>query len=115
METSILITIKKLLGITSTDTSFDTDIIVSINSVFSILCQMGVGPETGFKITGTTETWNSFIGSATTLELVKSYIYMKVRKMFDPPQSATVANAIDETIKELEWRLNTIVDPGKES
>lgn len=115
METSILITIKKLLGISSTDTSFDTDIIVSINSVFSILCQLGVGPETGFKITGSTETWTQFIGNTTTIELVKTYIYLKVRKMFDPSQSATVANAMDETIKELEWRLNTIVDPGEET
>lgn len=108
MNESILTTIRKLLTGSDYD-SFDTDLIIHINSVLMILCQMGVGPEKGFVITGPNETWNDFIPEASLVELegVKTYIYQKVRLIFDPPQSSTHIQAINESIKEFEWRLYT--------
>lgn len=114
METSILNTIKKLLGIDSTYTAFDTDIIVAINSAFSVLTQLGMGPTSGYRITGTTETWANYLGTAVNLDLVKDYIYLKVRYIFDPPSSSFAVNAINEQIKEYEWRINTLVDNEEE-
>jgi len=109
LNESILTSIKKLLGITEDYTYFDTDIIIHINTVIMILLQMGVGTE-GFHITGKTEVWSDFIGDDTMLEMAKTYIYLKVRLIFDPPQGGGVMDAIENTISELEWRLNSEVD-----
>lgn len=103
---SILTTIKKLLGLEEDYTDFDTDIIVLINSALMTLTQLGIGPNTGFVITGSTETWTSFLGTTKELEGVKAYIFMKVRTVFDPPTSATVLEALNKNILELEVRLN---------
>lgn len=108
---SILVSIKKLIGIAEEYPEFDADIIMHINSVFSTLTQLGVGPETGFRITGEDETWDSFLQDETKLEFVKSYIYLRVKMLFDPPLSSTVIEAYKGTISELEWRLNVAVDP----
>ena len=109
---SILTSIKKLLGIAEDYTNFDTDIIIHINSVFSILTQLGVGPSEGFSISDENDVWSDFINDSTKIELVKTYIYLKVRLIFDPPQSSSVIDAMNRTISELEWRLNVAVDPG---
>ena len=111
MDSSILTSIKKLLGIAEEDTSFDQDIIMHINTVFAILAQLGVGPANGFSIEDDSAIWEDYLGNATNLELVKSYIYMKVRSMFDPPTSSILADAMNKNISELEWRINTTVDP----
>ena len=111
MDSSILTSIKKLLGIAEEDTSFDQDIIMHINTVFAILSQLGVGPANGFSIEDDSAIWEDYLGNATNLELVKSYIYMKVRSMFDPPTSSILADAMNRNISELEWRINTTVDP----
>ena len=111
MDSSILTSIKKLLGIAEEDTSFDQDIIMHINTVFAILSQLGVGPANGFSIEDDSAIWEDYLGNATNLELVKSYIYMKVRSMFDPPTSSILADAMNKNISELEWRINTMVDP----
>ena len=111
MDSSILTSIKKLLGIAEEDTSFDQDIIMHINTVFAILAQLGVGPANGFSIADDGAIWSDYLGNATNLELVKSYIYMKVRSMFDPPTSSILADAMNKNISELEWRINTTVDP----
>lgn len=111
MDSSILTSIKKLLGIAEEDTSFDQDIIMHINTVFAILAQLGVGPANGFSIKDDGAIWSDYLGNATNLELVKSYIYMKVRSMFDPPTSSILADAMNKNISELEWRINTTVDP----
>ena len=111
MDSSILTSIKKLLGIAEEDTSFDQDIIMHINTVFAILAQLGVGPANGFSIEDDSAIWGDYLGNATNLELVKSYIYMKVRSMFDPPTSSILADAMNKNISELEWRINTTVDP----
>lgn len=113
---SILTTIKKLLGIEENYTHFDTDIIIGINSAFSTLHQLGVGPSGGFKITGATENWDEFLEDKTNIESVKTYVYFKVKLMFDSTSmgSATLAS-IERQISEYEWRLNVAADSGKES
>ena len=108
---SILTSIKKMLGIPEEDSAFDNDIIMHINTVFGILTQMGVGSQDGFSITGYEETWDSFTENQTKLEMVKSYIYLKVRLLFDPPQNSSLIESINRLISELEWRLNVAVDP----
>lgn len=109
---SILTSVKKLLGIDETYTHFDSDIIMHINSVLMILTQLGVGPEEGFMIEDDTSTWQDFIPEITAakLELVKSYIYLRVRLLFDPPLSGSVVESINRQIAEFEWRLNVAVD-----
>lgn len=111
MNTSILTSIKKLLGIEPDYVDFDTDIIIHINTVFSILTQMGVGPAGGFVISDSSTLWSEYIGNNQLLELVKSYMYLKVKTMFDP-QAGGVGDAISRTISELEWRINVMVDPN---
>ena len=108
---SILTSIKKMLGIPEEDSAFDNDIVMHINTVFGILTQMGVGSQDGFSITGHDETWDSFTENQTKLEMVKSYIYLKVRLLFDPPQNSSLIESINRLISELEWRLNVAVDP----
>lgn len=112
MNDSILITIKKLLGIAADDTSFDVDVIVHINMAINVLLQLGVGPATGFSITGDTETWSDYISDMSKLEMVKTYIYLKVKLVFDPPSSSRVIESMENQLKELDFRLNVQVDPG---
>lgn len=108
---SILTSIKKLLGIDAGYTHFDPDLVMHINSVFSILTQMGVGPPDGFFITGAEEEWPSFITDQSCLQLVKSYVYLKVRLLFDPPLSSAAIESINQQIKEFEFRLFVAADP----
>lgn len=110
---SILNDIKKMLGIASDYTNFDTDIIIDINSVFMILNQLGVGPKDGFKITGADETWSDYVSDEDNLEAIKSYIHLKVKVMFDPPLNSTVMEAHKQMISEYEWRLNVQSEGGK--
>ncbi len=107
---SILTSIKKLLGITAEYTQFDTDLIMHINSVFSILTQLGVGPSTGFSIHDEYSVWTDFLPEDPRLEMVKTYVYLKVRLMFDPPDRSAVADAMKRQIDELEFRLNVAAD-----
>lgn len=106
MGTSILTSTKKLLGIDESYTHFDQDIIVSINSCLSTLNQVGIGPVEGFSIEDSTAEWEDFIGDDNRLNLAKSYVYMKTRVVFDPPSTGFVLTALQEQIKEAEWRLN---------
>lgn len=110
---SILTSIKKMLGIDEEYTHFDADIIMHINSVLMILTQLGVGPAEGFMIEDDTSTWVDFIPEANAAQLhaVKSYIYMKVKLIFDPPLSSAVIESMNRQIVEFEWRLNVAVDP----
>lgn len=108
---SILTSIKKMLGITADYTHFDEDIVMHINSVFMILNQLGVGPADGFYIEDYTTVWTDYIDDPSRLQMIKSYMYMKVKLLFDPPASSTVMNCIEDQIREFEWRLNIAVDP----
>lgn len=113
---SILTSIKKLLGIDENYTHFDADIIMHINSVFSILTQMGVGPANGFSISGKDDTWSAFITDKPNIfSLVKSYVYMKVRLLFDPPLSSAAIESINRQISEFEWRLFVAADPVEDT
>lgn len=107
---SILVSIKKMLGIESDFTIFDTDIIININSVIMGLSQIGLAPETGFIITDTTETWSDLLGDRIDVEAIKTYFYLKVRTLFDPPSSASVLAAMERQISELEWRIMVQVE-----
>ena len=110
---SILTSIKKLLGIAEEYEHFDNDIIMHINSVFMILTQLGVGPSKGFVITDSSASWDDFLPEGgEKLQAVKTYMYMKVRLMFDPPTSSAVMESMNRMISELEWRLNVAADPG---
>lgn len=103
---SILNDVKKYLGLDYTYTIFDQELILLINSVFMILTQMGVGPENGYRITGSTNTWIQFTEDDLLLEAVKVYIPLKVKLMWDTPQNSSVTAQLQQIISELEWRLN---------
>ncbi len=107
---SILTSIKKLLGITEEYEHFDADLIMHINSVFMILTQLGVGPETGYFIDNKNDVWSDFLEDDTKLQLVKSYMYLKVRLLFDPPSSSAVMESTKSMINEYEWRLNVAAE-----
>lgn len=108
---SILNSIKKLLGIAEDYDHFDTDITMHINTVLFTLTQLGVGPSDGFVIMDNTETWDEFIPlNDKNFEAVKTYVYLKVRLIFDPPSSSAVMESFKRTIDELEWRLNVAAE-----
>ena len=111
---SILTSVKKAMGITPEYTHFDPDIIMHINSVFLTLEQLGVGPKEGFAIEDEQDEWSDFIGDNKLLNAVKSWTYLKVRLLFDPPQSSAAVESINRMIAEFEWRINVTVDPGEE-
>lgn len=106
MSDSILTTTKKALGITEEYTHFDPDLIMYINSAFSVMTQLGVGPLNGFTITGSDEKWSDYAISDIELGFAKSYVPMKVKMMFDPPTTAALIDANNKMISEYEWRLN---------
>ena len=112
MDNSILSSIKLMLGIEPEYSVFDKDLIVHINTVMSVLYQLGFEAANGFTITGTYEQWTDLLGEIKNIEMVKSLVYLRVRKVFDPPQNQAAIAAIDEQIKELEWRINIEVDKG---
>jgi hypothetical protein len=107
MEESILNSTKKILGLDEGYTPFDLDVITHINAAFSILNQLGVGPEEGFYISDSADVWTDFVVPANQLNLVKTYVYLKVRILFDPPSTSFLLETHNNQIKEYEWRLNT--------
>lgn len=110
---SILTSIKKLLGIAEEYTQFDADILMHINSVFLTLLELGIGPRGGFSVSNEYTQWQDYISdNPVLLNTVKSYMYLKVRLLFDPPQSSSITELIKAEIAELEWRMNIFVDPG---
>lgn len=112
---SILESVKKMLGLEKEYKAFDPELIIFINMAFSVLTQLGVGPSDGYSITGYDETWSNYLPSddslSKQLEMVKTYVYMKVRLAFDPP-NGSVLESFNKQISELEWRINVVVDPG---
>lgn len=109
---SILTSIKKLLGPEENQTQFDPDIIMHINTVFADLNQLGAGPEDGFAITDKTEKWTDFISDPKKFQNIKTYMYLRVKLVFDPPESSAVIASMEREINKLEWRINAAVDPG---
>lgn len=116
MDESILTSIKKLLGITEEYTHFDVDVMTHINSAFFTLNQLGVGPEEGFSIEDDSAIWSDFESDFRKYQSVKSYVYLKVRPLFDGNSlSSTLLAAMNETAKEYEWRLMTQAELDKTS
>lgn len=111
---SILQSTKNLLGISEDDDGFDGELVLLINGVFMTLLQLGIGPESGFSITGPDETWDSYNSDALLTDSIKTYLYLKVRMLFDPPASSTVAEAFNGRIAELESRLNWQAEQDRE-
>ncbi len=110
---SILNSVKKLLGIDAEYTAFDIDILVGINSALMTCMQLGIGPDEGFTVVDSDQTWGDFVGEdLTQLQAVKQYVYLKTRLIFDPPESSSVATSMENASKELEWRLNVQSSKG---
>lgn len=111
-DASVLDSVKKKLGMDESYTEFDVDLITHINSVFGLLQQIGVGPASGFIIEGKDEKWSDYLvdNSNLKLNMVRSYMYLKVRLMFDPPTTSFTIEAFNNQAKELEWRLNVAAD-----
>lgn len=105
---SIFESVKKILGLPKEEDSFDTDIIVHINTVFSNLHQMGIGPKDGFTISGYEQKWGDYqLSNLSKTRQIRSYIPLKVKQMFDPSANANVSKSLENTLKELEYRLYT--------
>lgn len=112
MEVSILKTIRVFIGLSVDDSSFDTDIIIHANSAFMVLQQLGLGSNDFFRVTGTKELWIDFDSKISRFEMIKEYVCLRVKIILDPPSNASVLEAIKETIKEDQWRLNLEVEEG---
>lgn len=108
---SILNSTKAALGIVPTYTAFDDQVIMYINTAFSTLHQLGVGPDEGFSIEDDMTTWDEYLEGNKVLNMVITYVHMNVRLMFDPPTNSFATTAMKEQMKELEWRINVAVDP----
>ena len=104
-EESILDYVKKLLGIQKDYTHFDPDIIYGINAAFAVLTQLGVGPEEGFMVSDDTAKWTDFVSDTARLSLIKEYVCLKTRLLFDPPTSAVLIDVMNKSASEYEWRL----------
>lgn len=106
MSESILTSTKKILGIDEEYAAFDMDILLHINTVFSNLAQLGLGPTGGFAINDASAVWDDFLEGNLNLNAVKTYVYLRVRLLFDPPTTSYLITAVQEQVRELEWRLN---------
>ena len=110
VKDSILQSTKKMLGIGHDDDSFDLDITIHINTAFSTMFQAGVGPILGFQIDDENNVWSQFTGDRMDIAGVKTYVYLRVRLLFDPPTSSFALDAVQKQIDELLWRLNVAAD-----
>lgn len=110
MADSILESVKKSLGLESGYAAFDSDIVMHINSVLSTLAQLGVGPPAGVHIEDNNAEWSELLGVDNRLNMAKSYIYAKVRLLFDPPSTSFGITALEKVVSEWEWRLNVQAD-----
>ena len=110
MTDSIFSSVKKVVGLLGDDGSFDEDILLHINSVVSTLRQLGLSIPSDFYVRDDVQTWRDLLGEFRDLDLVKSYMTMKVRLMFDPPSSSFGLKSMEEMVKEYEWRINVLTD-----
>lgn len=111
MDESILISVKKLLGLAPENLDFDTDILIHINSVLAILQQLGIGPKEGFYVDDANAVWEDFLGDdALHLSMVRTYMGAKVRMLFDPPVSSAVMDSLNRVCSEFEWRANVAAE-----
>lgn len=114
MEESVLTSTKKILGLAPEYEAFDQDVITHINAAFSTLMQLGVGPTTGFFISDDTAVWDDLVVPDEQVNLIKTYVYLKVRMIFDPPNTSFHIDAMNKQLQEAEWRLYIFADPVEE-
>ena len=114
-EESILGTVKKALGVEQDVDAFDEALVMHINTALSVLAQLGAGPDDGLYITGNDVTWKQLIGENSLLSLVKTYVCQKVRLIFDPPLTSSVLDAMERSLKEMEWRILAVTDISADS
>ena len=105
MSNSVLLSIKQMLGISPEDTSFDVNVIMSINTALTTLMDLGLTEVEDQIVTGDNMTWDDLLGGRTDIEYVKTYVYQKVKMIFDPPTSTAAIDAMQRSISELEWRI----------
>lgn len=113
VEDSILKSTKKTLSLPADYDVFDEDVILHINSVFMTLNQIGIGPDDGFEITGETEEWSDYLKGNKNLNAVKSYMYLRVRLLHDPPSTSFAIDSMQKQIDQLEWRLNIVAEEAR--
>lgn len=107
---SILDSVKDYCNVSESETDFDNELLMYINNAFVLLFQLGVGPETPFVVSDSEDLWSNFPVSETLLPMVKNYVYLKVRMLFDAPQNSSLSTAMKESAAEYEWRLNLFGD-----
>jgi len=112
MSDSILNSTKRALDVPLNYDVFDQNIIMHINSVFSTLNQIGIGPADGFEIEDDSNTWTNYIGTNVRYNLVKSYMYLRVKMLFDPPATSFLIEAMTKQKDEMEWRLSVMREAG---
>lgn len=105
MSDSVLLSIKQMLGISPEDTSFDVNVIMSINTALTTLMDLGLTEVEDEIVTDDDMTWDDLLGGRTDIEYVKTYVYQKVKMIFDPPTSTAAIDAMQRSINELEWRI----------
>lgn len=105
MLDSVLSSTKQMLGISPEDTSFDVNVIMSINTALTILMDLGLTEVEDQIVTSDKMTWDELLGGRTDIEYVKTYVYQKVKMIFDPPTSTAAIDAMQRSISELEWRI----------
>ena len=113
VDDSILLSIKKMLGMEPEFTQFDPDIILHINTIIQVLYQIGLDIPDGFTVVDQNSLWTDYIKDpryTKITSLIKQYIFMRVRMIFDPPSSATLATSIQESINEMQWRISQWID-----
>ena len=112
MSESILETVRIACNVGPENTDFDNELILYTNSVLAIATQLGVGPKTGFRITGESESWQEFLGdmNVDAMNTVQTYVGKKVKQLFDPPVSSAVKDSLDRNLSELEWRVNVAAE-----
>jgi hypothetical protein len=108
MEQSILTSTKQILGIPEEDVSFDQAVLTFINTSFTDLLDLGIGPEDGFRIVDADSEWEDYIDDSPALDRVKTYVYLKVRLLFDPPQTSFHIAAMEKQVQEVVWRLSIV-------
>ena len=114
MTDSIVVSIKKMLGLDDEYTPFDTDVIIHINTAFMTLCQMGIGPKEGFTVTDYDQTWDEFLTNKVMLGGVKTWVYLQVKMLFDPPTNSFVMDAYKTQAEQILWRLNVQAESVEE-
>ena len=110
----ILASVSQAIGLGEEHTFFDPTLIMHINATFDVLHQLGAGPSDGYSIEGNDETWNDYFGSEPkdVIQFIKTYMFIAVKLLFDPPQNSFLVKQLEDQKKEYEWRINVAAESG---